>query len=181
MDAKPQRSTLLGLVMVSVFFGAGAASQSSAATGDACRSEPIDARRLQCYDREFGRPLGAGQQPTSPVANTSEAPQAMPAVAPLKVGIGTPGMAAQDPSESVAGPSKLFSSKIRELRFTKHGAFVATLDNGQVWRQFVAEGKARIAIDDTVTIWPGWAGAYNLKTPSGWITKVHLVSAAAHD
>jgi hypothetical protein len=70
-------------------------------------------------------------------------------------------------------PHKLFKAKITALRFGKRGAFVATLDNGQEWAQFVAEGTPRIRVGDTVTIWPGLLGSYNLKGPSNWTTKVH--------
>lgn len=142
----------------------------AAPNADHCRAERDDARRLRCYDDAFGAPV-ALTQGTSAAANER-------ATAPAASLQATPPPPAHDAPPQATHP-KLLTAKVSALRFSKHGAFVATLDNGQTWAQFVAEGKARIAVGDTVTVWPGWAGSYNLKTPADWITKVHPVAADA--
>jgi hypothetical protein len=71
----------------------------------------------------------------------------------------------------------MFRAKIVAMSFRRAGEFVITLDNGQVWTQYVTEGKARIGVGDSVLIRPGFMGAYILKGPTDWITKVHLLGA----
>ena len=56
-------------------------------------------------------------------------------------------------------------SAIEALDFDGQGAFVITLQNGQVWRQTDAEvgAKVRFRIGTTVTIKPGALSSYNLQ------------------
>ena len=57
-------------------------------------------------------------------------------------------------------------SALASVQIDQQGAFVVTLQNGQVWRQVDAESgtKARLKIGSKVTITPAALGSYNLKT-----------------
>jgi len=56
-------------------------------------------------------------------------------------------------------------SSLASARYDSQGAFIITLENGQVWRQVNAESgaKARLKLGAKVTITPGALGSYNLK------------------
>src|SRR5450432_987884 len=57
-------------------------------------------------------------------------------------------------------------STLASIQIDKQGAFVVTLQNGQVWRQVDAEPgeKVRMRIGAKVTVKPGALGSYNLQT-----------------
>ncbi len=73
----------------------------------------------------------------------------------------------------------MFKARITALEFSRSGELVVTLDNEQVWTQYVAEGKVPLAVGDRVTIRPGWLGTYLLVGPTSWLTKVHRLADAA--
>lgn len=56
-------------------------------------------------------------------------------------------------------------STLARVQYDKQGAFVVTLDNGQVWHQANAEGgrKVRLRAGTRVAITPGSLWTYNLK------------------
>ncbi|MEY4965422.1 MAG: hypothetical protein RL274_1005 [Pseudomonadota bacterium] len=55
-------------------------------------------------------------------------------------------------------------SALASVQYNSQGAFVATLQNGQVWRQVNALGeRAPLKVGARVTITPGAMGSYNLK------------------
>ena len=55
-------------------------------------------------------------------------------------------------------------SALASVLYDSQGAFVATLQNGQVWRQVNALGeRARLKVGVRITITPGAMGSYNLK------------------
>jgi biotin carboxyl carrier protein len=136
-----------------------AMAQAPLASVQACRTESDEMERLKCYDREVDR-IQAAQLPipSSTDSNTSP-PQRRPRTA--------------------GGPVSSFSAKITTLRFREGGEFIAALDNGQVWTQFVSEGRARIRVGDTVRIRPLLFGSFLLVGPSDWSTKVHQVQDGA--
>jgi hypothetical protein len=57
-------------------------------------------------------------------------------------------------------------STLAAIQIGKQGAFVVTLQNGQVWRQVDTESgeKVRMRIGAKVTVKPGALGSYNLQT-----------------
>jgi hypothetical protein len=56
-------------------------------------------------------------------------------------------------------------SSVASVQYDNQGAFILTLQNGQVWRQVNADGaKARLKIGARVTVTPGALWSYNLKT-----------------
>lgn len=69
-------------------------------------------------------------------------------------------------------------SALASVQYDSQGAFVATLQNGQVWRQVNALGeKARLKVGARITITPGAMGTYNLKAADASHTyKVELKS-----
>jgi hypothetical protein len=57
-------------------------------------------------------------------------------------------------------------STLASVQYDSQGAFVLTLQNGQVWRQVNAESgeKARLKVGAKATVKPGALGSYDLKT-----------------
>ena len=154
MNATKIKLCFIGLLcVVSGGVSIQAAQRATPAQVESCRSELDDSRRLQCYDRTFGGPRPSPTEPGVPTDSTPNAPMEVT-------------------SATRQRPSKSFTAKIVEIRYLRNGAFVATLDNGQMWAQFVAEGKPRMGVGATVTIWPALLGSYNLKGPFDWITRV---------
>ena len=121
----------------------------------ACKKEPDDTRRLQCYDREVAKYPFTSQQ---------------------SFGLGEARVAAAQRQSTAAAPAvKTLTAKVAALRDRPHAGFVVTFDNGQVWMQVEMEANERIAVGDTVTIKPGAFGSFWLVGPSGWSTRVHRV------
>jgi hypothetical protein len=59
-------------------------------------------------------------------------------------------------------------SALASVRFDNQGAFIVTLENGQVWRQTDTEptAKPHFRVGEKITILPGALWSYNLKTES---------------
>ena len=57
-------------------------------------------------------------------------------------------------------------SNLSEIRYDSHGAFLLTLQNGQVWRQVDPDfsAKPQLRVGAKITITPGALGSYNLKS-----------------
>ena len=56
-------------------------------------------------------------------------------------------------------------STLASVQYDSQGAFVLTLENGQVWRQVNADGaKVRLKVGTRVTVTPGALRSYDLKT-----------------
>src|SRR5258706_11563045 len=153
-----------------------------------CSGTSDKAQRLACYDSAAVRVPGALRAPSPPpVAATAGAPvvRRRPSNGFLDsiFGPGGPNRApqttvAQFGSESIANggshayPSPMDSDTIDEItaRLSNYdvssGFLVATLDNGQIWRQVSGEPVghfARPAASYVVTISRGTAGAYSMK------------------
>ena len=54
-------------------------------------------------------------------------------------------------------------SNLNAVAYDSQGAFIATLDNGQVWHQVNAAGKVRLRIGAKITVVPGAMWSYTLK------------------
>jgi hypothetical protein len=149
------RSVLLGWVMSLLSATtAGAAPQVLPDTLQACRNEPDDARRLQCYDREVGK------FPTYEQAIGLHSPQV-----PVET------------RETPAPPAKvkLVTAVVVGMRERPHAGFVVTLDNGQIWAQNEMDAQRGIRVGDAITIKPGALGSFWLVGPSGWSTKARRI------
>ncbi len=153
-----------------------------------CSGTSDKAQRLACYDSAAVRVPGALRAPSPPpVAATAGAPvvRRRPSNGFLDSIFGPGGpnrapqtTAAQFGSESIANggshayPSPMDSDTIDEItaRLSNYdvssGFLVATLDNGQIWRQVSGEPVghfARPAASYVVTVSRGTAGAYSMK------------------
>ena len=119
----------------------------------ACKTEPDDARRLQCYDREVAR---------------------FPMTAEQSFGLsGAHSTARQHQSSDAAAAVKNLTAKVVAIHDRPHAGFIVTLDNGQVWAQNDMDYTRRIDSGDTITIRSGALGSFWLVGPSGWTTKAH--------
>ena len=100
----------------------------------------------------------AASSPTAPQAYVDPAPRrALPVEAPHRTAsIG----------QIITGTAPpLTVSNLARVDYDGEGAFIMTLENGQVWRQTNPEGpKVRFKIGTRVTVSPGALWSYNLKT-----------------
>ncbi len=144
-------SVLLCLVTLS------AVGQAIPDTIQACTSEPDDARRLQCYDREVAK---------------------FPSTSEQSFGLSQSQVAAKQGQSSNPAPKPRFlTAKIAAMRERPHMGFIATLDNGQVWMQYEEDESVRamLHVGDTITITPGALGSFWLVGPSERATKARRV------
>jgi hypothetical protein len=65
-------------------------------------------------------------------------------------------------------------SALASVRYDSQGAFIATLENGEVWRQIDPESapKPRLRVGEKITIRPGAMWSYNLETEDAHTYKV---------
>ena len=100
---------------------------------------------------------------------------AMTATAP--VAVSSAPRAAPPPTRNRGGVMDMFSSNSRAVvsvlvavRYDSQGAFIATLENGQVWHQVNVQpgyAKARLTLGSKITIVPGSMWSYDLKVGNG--------------
>jgi hypothetical protein len=141
-----------------------------------CYAMPDDRTWLDCtYGAQQLMRAKLGLQPAPEFQQRLVPPvTAMPVPAPVIVG-NAPRAAPPPTPRRRAGVMDMFSGNSRAVavstlvavRYDSNGAFVATLENGQVWRQMnVQEGypKARLTLGSKVTILPGSLWSYDLKT-----------------
>ena len=93
--------------------------------------------------------------------------QTAPAPASASVRLPKPTVAAKSRTSflpgSDAGPTTV--STLSRVQYDNRGAFIVTLDNGQVWRQVNVEGgKVPLRMGTRVSITPGVLWTYNLKS-----------------
>ncbi len=162
---------------------AAAANATTNATANATANANADAAQSAPAGKSFA-PRAMESVATAPAVAAAH-PAASPILAAATPASTPPSAVPAAPAASLAPVAPkprasaprlaLFHATITEMHFRGAGEFVITLDNGQVWTQYTAEGKPRIAVGDRVTIRPGWLGTYILSAPSEWITKVHPV------
>jgi hypothetical protein len=140
----------VGWILCSV--AATAAGQVLPEAIQACKREPDNARRLQCYDREVAK---------------------FPVTSEQAYGLSeTPAVAAQRQSPGTDSAVKNLTANIAAIRERPLAGFVVTFENGQVWQQIEMDTARPIDVGDTVTIKPGWLGSFWLVGPSGRSTRV---------
>ena len=148
----------------------------------ACRDVANPTARLACFDREAAAlaPSSAALAPSSgsaPVAAQVPAAAGIPPVAALdtqqQFGLPERQVAAH---EVAAGTRAADASKIeahlKQLASVADGREVFTLDNGQAWRQLLAEGDLLAKPGDVVTVSRGFLGSFWLQLPNGRGCKV---------
>jgi hypothetical protein len=96
-----------------------------------------------------------------------------PTAAPAAVSTGSPGNPAPLPRRKASffqiltGTAQpLAISPLASISYDAHGAFLVTLQNGQVWHQVDPDftAKPRLKIGAKATVTPGAMGSYNFKT-----------------
>jgi len=144
----------------------------------ACRSQVDKIQRLRCYDAAVDSAT-ANTVPVPPRGATSTERQPAEPAEEAAAPASSPALAA--PAKKALTNMPMFSAKVAALSFRPSGAVNVTLDNGQVWTQYGPEGRVPLRPGDSVTLRPGLFGASVLVGPSGWITKVHLISTSTSD
>jgi hypothetical protein len=156
-----------------------ASGESIPASVQACRSKVDDLQRLRCYDaavdgsaeKSASMPLIGTTPPEHPSVESTKKAAAAPEPSP----------AAEEEAAKTATTTGRFTAKVTALGFRRSGAANVTLDNGQIWTQYGPEGRVPLRAGDSVTLRPGLFGASVLVGPSGWTTKVHLISSQGSD
>lgn len=141
------------------------AGEDPHATLRTCRSEPDDAKRLACYDREADR-LG-----------TQAAPPAAPPLTPEER-FGRTGAMIRDESDRKEQESRELGelrATVTEIWTRADGLMVLTLDNGQIWKQVRPDSAFRLKAGEKIRIQPAALGSYLLSGESKRSTRVSRV------
>lgn len=110
------------------------------------------------------------QRLVPPVGASPIAPQAYASLAPHGASPAEVSHRNASFGQILAGTAPpITASVLTHVRYDGLGAFIVTLENGQVWRQVDAEGmpKARFKIGARVTVTQGAMWSYNMKTDDG--------------
>lgn len=147
----------------------------------ACRTVADPTARLVCFDRESAKLSGgaavAARSPAAPAPAGLAAP-ASPAGAAALESFGVPeGKILAEEVAAGARPAELtrIDAHLSAISVTVTGLATFKLDNGQVWRQLVAEGDLLAKPGDTVSISRGVFHSYWLQVKSGRGCKVTRV------
>lgn len=108
-------------------------------------------------------PSSASARPTYPRPAYSEPASTAPRSAQP---VGTPHRSASFLQILTGSAPPVAASSLVSMRYDNAGAFIVTLDNGQVWHQENAEGGAKVhfKVGTSVTVKPAAFGSYNLQT-----------------
>jgi hypothetical protein len=150
-------------------------SEPMPASIQVCRSQVDEVRRLHCYDAAVDGSTQASTVPALSRASTSTERQPVESAEQAVAPRASSPAPAVPPIEALTN-MPMFRAKVAALSFRLSGAVNVTLDNGQVWAQYGPEGRVPLRAGDSVTLRPSLFGASVLVAPSGWITKVHLMS-----
>jgi hypothetical protein len=135
------------------------------ASVQACRSKVDDLQRVRCYDAA----VDSAQEKPAPIPPSGTPPAVRPTPEPSSA-------PDAEAAKTVSAKGR-FTAKVTALSFRPSGAVNLTLDNGQIWTQYGPEGRVPLRAGDSVSLRPGLFGASVLVGPSGWTTKVHLISS----
>jgi hypothetical protein len=167
----------------------------STSPGHPCASVVDNLERLACYDRAFGRPVGAAPATSASMATTAPAPAtpttmaaaatapaapaptaAVPAVDPAvkareEFGLNQTHKRAIAASEGTPAPDSI-TKTVASVTRTPAGESVVHLDGGQVWMEVAAYTGVSIKPGDVVTIRKASLGSFMLVTPRHAATRV---------
>jgi len=150
----------------------------------ACRSVVRGAARLQCFDRTSaalahaatpedaatpsnGAPsaAGASSSPTAAEATSSRGTDLDPH---RTFGLSSEAILAREVRSGVRRKSiRSITARVTGVGTTSDGRMIYDLDDGQTWRELVADGEAPpIRSGERVQISRGWLDSYWLETPS---------------
>jgi hypothetical protein len=174
-----------------------ASSTASEPARHRCAAVANDLERLACYDEAFGRPEAveipptqaappgpppgsAGAVPIPPTtavsgAAVADGPDAVPGIgAEADFGLSKWAKRKLDPEARRTIPHRI-TARVRQVGQQRDGRFVVTLDNDQVWLQSETMSRARVAVDDEVTIREASLGSFLLVTTDDVATRVRRV------
>jgi hypothetical protein len=188
------RSRLLAVALLASVWGSSATAVEPAR--HPCAAIADDQGRLACYDAQFGRPapaqavasgaaagaaVAAGSSATAaapvggPVVNPVVNPAASPAASPdADFGLTQWKKRSLDPATASTAPQRI-TARVSQVERQRDGRFVVTLDNAQVWQQSETMSRARVAVDDEVTIREASLGSFLLLTANEVATRVRRV------
>lgn len=156
----------------------------------ACRSVTPDTARLQCFDRasaalarsitaadatppsnEVAAAAGASRRPVARQASSSRGTDLDPH---RTFGLSSAAILAREVRSGVRRKSiSSITARVTGLGATSDGRVIYDLDDGQTWRELVADGEAPpVKSGDRVQISRGWLDSYWLQTASGRGCKV---------
>lgn len=161
-----------------------------------CRTLADSAARLACFDRESAALAAskaedrsaspatttpASSAPRAPVTVTAPPPTPAPAATPLdsKKNFGLPeeSIAQQEVAAGLRSAElKKIDAHIAAVSVAAGGQATFTLDNGQVWRELLAEGDLLARPGDEATVALGMFHSYSIKLKSGRSAKVTRIS-----
>jgi hypothetical protein len=191
------RSRLLAVALLASAWGSSATAVEPAR--HPCAAIADDHGRLACYDAQFGRPApvqavaGSSALPAQPasaatapavvsgaavgaaVAAGSSATAAAPVASPdADFGLTQWKKRSLDPATASSAPQRI-TARVSQVERQRDGRFVVTLDNEQVWQQSETMSRARVAVDDEVTIREASLGSFLLLTANEIATRVRRV------
>lgn len=128
----------------------------------ACRGLADAAARLECFDRE------TAALEANTAARSAASPRPVRALDPKQqFGLPEQTVAKQEVAAGTrAAETAAIEVHISQVSQTANGRGIFTLDNGQVWRQVVADSEVLARQGDVVTISRGVLGSYWLQTKS---------------
>lgn len=156
----------------------------------ACRSVTPGTARLQCFDRAsaalaqaisaadattpsnaVAAAAGASSQPTAAQASASRGTDFDPH---QTFGLSSAAILAREVTSGVRHKSiSRITARVTGVGATSDGHMIYSLDDGQTWRELVADGEAPpVKAGDQVQISRGWLDSYWLQTASGRGCKV---------
>lgn len=190
-------ATLTALACLALLAGpAGAAPPPRGAVNQllACRNVTPGTARLECFDRTSAAlaqavtaggaatstttasngaaaAAGASSQPRAARASSSPAPDLDPRAT---FGMSSEAIVAREVRSGVRRKSLArITARVTGLGAMSDGRMIYSLDNGQTWRELLADGGAPpVKSGDRVQISRGWLNSYWLQTASGRGCKV---------
>ncbi len=161
------------LLHVLIALGCGAPLSGVAADpSQGCSTIDDASRRLDCYDKAFGRPAaattGAIRSVPAVVPAATATAAATAAVDPVaqqraEFGLSEAAKKARDPQQAAQAES--ITDTLATLGHRPTGELVFNLQNGQVWMQIDSGTRTRVKAGDMVTIRKGALGSFLLVGP----------------
>lgn len=164
------RDISIAVVAASMIATAAFAEERGDDALSACGKESDDARRLACYDRVTRSQAAPTTEPEQSSPSAAAEPEPKPAEQPVATATDEFGVAGSAVARQRSGEQeqqnqpkvRSISAGVTEVSLRPRGEFVATLDNGQVWKQKDPGQRFPIKPGDRVTINAGLLGSYRM-------------------
>lgn len=164
-----RRTCLVAMIFVLPFRPALADTRDEVwAAMQRCQALQDDRTWLECtYGAKQPMRAKLGLPPAPDYQQRLVPAQTAPAPASASVRVPKPAVASKPRTSFLPGSdaAPMTVSTLSRVQYDNRGAFIVTLDNGQVWRQVNIEGgKAPLRTGTRVSITPGVLWTYNLKS-----------------